>query len=159
VTPWNPRRGRDLFVVEAPVRVEGPFGDLHFSLCTQVRCQLSAYVFSYFSSFGQLSFAELRTSSPIPLVLPPSLYLPHQFSFHALDGGYHGWLRRFQLDVLGTKIEALKQSQISAFSSYVDHMITGASSFSTKTFVSRGHQPPVTAARGPHVPDWGAGVV
>ncbi|KAH9974735.1 hypothetical protein BGW80DRAFT_1159295, partial [Lactifluus volemus] len=52
-----------------------------------------------------LSFAELRTSLQSPLVLPRSLYLSHQFSFHALNDDYHGRLRRFQLDTLGPKIE------------------------------------------------------
>jgi hypothetical protein len=66
-------------------------------------------------SFSWLSFAELRTSSHSPLVLPQSLYLSHQFSFHALGDDYHGRLRRFQLDVLGPKIEVRKEVEVSAY--------------------------------------------
>ena len=62
-----------------------------------------------------LSFAELRTSSQSPQVLPRSVYLFHQFSFHALRDDYHGRLRRFQLDALGPKIDVRKEVEISAY--------------------------------------------
>ena len=72
---------------------------------------------TYLSSFcSWLSFAELRTSSQSPRVLPRSLYLSHQFSFHALRDDYHGRLRRFQFDALGPKIEVRKEVEISAYS-------------------------------------------
>ncbi|KAI9433353.1 hypothetical protein H4582DRAFT_1004728 [Lactarius indigo] len=100
VATWNLRRGRDWPVVKAPVRVEGHVSE----------------TFSSASAPNWLSFAELRTSSQSPLVLPQSLYLSHQFSFHALGDDYHGRLRRFQLDALGPKIEVRKEVEISAYS-------------------------------------------
>lgn len=65
--------------------------------------------------YSWLAFAELRTSSQSPLVLPRSLYLSHQFSFHSLNDDYHGRLRQFQLDALGPKIEVRKEVEISAY--------------------------------------------
>jgi len=99
VATWNLRRGRDWPIVKAPVRVEGHVSE----------------TLSSASAPNWLSFAELRTSSHSPLVLPQSLYLSHQFSFHALGDDYHGRLRRFQLDVLGPKIEVRKEVEISAY--------------------------------------------
>ncbi|KAH9167567.1 hypothetical protein EDB89DRAFT_2074692 [Lactarius sanguifluus] len=99
VATWNLRRGRDWPMVRAPVRVEGHVSE----------------TFSSASAPNWLSFAELRTSSQSPLVLPQSLYLSHQFSFHALGDDYHGRLRRFQLDALGPKIEVRKEVEISAY--------------------------------------------
>jgi len=86
-------------VVKSPVRVDGHVSE----------------AFGSASAPNWLSFAELRTSSQSPLVLPQSLYLSHQFSFHALGHDYHGRLRRFQLDALGPKIEVRKEVEISAY--------------------------------------------
>ncbi len=90
-------------------------GDVQFGLCTQVRLYLCSLRHFLTFLFSWLSFAELRTSSQSPLVLPQSLYLSHQFSFHALGDDYHGRLRRFQLDALGAKIEVRKEVEISAY--------------------------------------------
>jgi hypothetical protein len=99
VATWNLRRGRDWPMVKAAVRVDGHVSE----------------VVSSASAPNWLSFAELRTSSHSPLVLPQSIYLSHQFSFHTLGDDYHGRLRRFQLDVLGPKIEVRKEVEISAY--------------------------------------------
>lgn len=99
VATWNLRRGRDWPVMKASVRVEGHVSE----------------TFGPASAPNWLSFAELRTSSQSPLVLPQSLYLSHQFSFHTLGDDYHGRLRRFQLDALGSKIEVRKEVEISAY--------------------------------------------
>jgi len=99
VATWNLRRGRDWPVVKGPIRVEGHVSE----------------TFSSTSAPNWLSSAELRTSSHSPLVLPQSIYLSHQFSFHALGDDYHGRLRRFQLDMLGPKIEVRKEVEVSAY--------------------------------------------
>lgn len=91
-------------------------GGGQFDLRAQVRSHFRLGIGSFLTlSFSWLSFAELRTSSHSPLVLPQSLYLSHQFSFHAFGDDYHGRLRRFQLDVLGPKIEVRKEVEVSAY--------------------------------------------
>ncbi|KAH9984189.1 hypothetical protein BJV77DRAFT_1072315 [Russula vinacea] len=98
VATWNLRRGRGWPVVKGSVRPERHILETPNST----------------SAPNWLSFAELRTSSQSPQVLPRSLYLSHQFSFHALRDDYHGRLRRFQLDSLGPKIDVRKEVEISA---------------------------------------------
>lgn len=50
-------------------------------------------------------------------MLPRSLYLSHQFSFHTLGEDYHALIRRYQFDISGTKIEVRKVVEISAYTS------------------------------------------
>ncbi|KAI0260974.1 hypothetical protein BC834DRAFT_499363 [Gloeopeniophorella convolvens] len=99
VATWNLRRGRGWPVLKRPVQ-----RDAH---APQARGPASKQ--------NWLSYAELRTSSQSPLVLPRPLYISHQFSFHALSHDYHGQLRRFQFDVLGPKIEVRKEVEVSAY--------------------------------------------
>ncbi|KAI9453818.1 hypothetical protein F5148DRAFT_456920 [Russula earlei] len=102
VATWNLRRGRGWPVVKGSLRPEG-----HVELLSST------------SAPNWLSFAELRTCSQSPQVLPRSLYLSHQFFFHTLGDDYHGRLRRFQLDALGPKIEVRKEVEISAYAAGV----------------------------------------
>ncbi|KAJ3484267.1 hypothetical protein NLJ89_g11995 [Agrocybe chaxingu] len=63
------------------------------------------------------SEAELSTCSNSARVLPRSLYLSHQFSFHTLGEEYQTLLRRYQFDFSGAKIEVRKAVEISAYAS------------------------------------------
>ena len=64
-----------------------------------------------------LSRAEITTFSKSQRVLPRSLYLSHQFSFHTLGEDYHALIRRYQFDIIGHKIEVRKEVEVNAFSS------------------------------------------
>jgi len=66
-----------------------------------------------------LAQAELSTSSRSPRVLPRPIYLSHQFSFHALGEDYHALIRRYQLDIVVSKLEVRKEVEISAYSAGV----------------------------------------
>ncbi|KAJ4501018.1 hypothetical protein C8R41DRAFT_280918 [Lentinula lateritia] len=63
-----------------------------------------------------LAQAELSTHSGSTRVLPRSIYLSHQFSFRTLGEDYHALIRRYQLDLTGTKIEVRKGIEVSAYS-------------------------------------------
>ncbi|KAG7446600.1 uncharacterized protein BT62DRAFT_1076143 [Guyanagaster necrorhizus] len=63
-----------------------------------------------------LSQAELSTNSKSRHILPRSIYLSHQFTFHTLGEDYHALIRRYQLDIPGVNIEVRKQVQVSAYS-------------------------------------------
>ena len=62
-----------------------------------------------------LAHAELSTCSSSSRVLPRSIYLSHQFSFHTLGEDYHALIRRYQLDIGGSEIEVRKKVQVSAY--------------------------------------------
>ncbi|KAK7039125.1 hypothetical protein VNI00_010310 [Paramarasmius palmivorus] len=62
-----------------------------------------------------LAQAELSTFHKSPRVLPRSIYLTHQFSFHALGEDYHALIRRYQFDISGSKIEVRKGVEVSAY--------------------------------------------
>ncbi|KAE9386059.1 hypothetical protein BT96DRAFT_1087395 [Gymnopus androsaceus JB14] len=62
-----------------------------------------------------LAQAELFTYSKAPRILPRSVYLSHQFSFHALGEDYHALIRRYQFDVAGTKIKVCKGVKVSVY--------------------------------------------
>ena len=64
-----------------------------------------------------LAEAELTTCSNSLHVLPRSIYLSHQFSFHTLGEDYHALIRRHQFDICGEEIKVRKQIEISAYSS------------------------------------------
>ena len=66
--------------------------------------------------YSSLAHAELSTCSRSPHILPRSIYLSHQFSFHALDEDYHALIRRFHLDIGGSKIEVRREVEVSAYS-------------------------------------------
>ncbi|KAF8903655.1 hypothetical protein CPB84DRAFT_1773819 [Gymnopilus junonius] len=64
-----------------------------------------------------LAQGEISTCSSSEVVLPRSLYLSHQFSFHTLGEDYHALIRRYQFDINGDKIEVRKEVEVvSAFS-------------------------------------------
>ncbi|KAJ6601752.1 hypothetical protein DFH09DRAFT_1125806 [Mycena vulgaris] len=62
-----------------------------------------------------LAQAELSTFSSAPRVLPRSIYLAHQFSFHTLGEDYHALIRRYQFAIGGAKIEVRREVEVSAF--------------------------------------------
>lgn len=64
-----------------------------------------------------LSQGEITTCSSSTRILPRSLYLSHQFSFHTLGEDYHALIRRYQFDIAGAVIEVRKAVEISAYSS------------------------------------------
>jgi hypothetical protein len=66
--------------------------------------------------YSSLAHAELSTSSRSNHILPRSIYLSHQFSFHALGEDYHALIRRFHLDIGGCKIEVRREVEVSAYS-------------------------------------------
>jgi hypothetical protein len=59
--------------------------------------------------------AELSTFSRAPRLLPRSIYLSHQFTFYTLGEDYHALIRRFRLDVAGSKITVRREVEISAY--------------------------------------------
>jgi len=65
---------------------------------------------------SSLAEAELSTCSRSHRLLPRSIYLSHQFSFHALGEDYHALIRRFHLGVGGCKIEVRREVEVSAYS-------------------------------------------
>lgn len=71
---------------------------------------------TYDSHFSWLAQAELSTSSKSPRVLPRSIYLSHQFSFHTLGEDYHALIRSHQFDIGGSKLEVRKEVEVSAYS-------------------------------------------
>ena len=50
----------------------------------------------------------------VVLLLPRSMYLSRQFSFHTLGEDHHALVRRYQLDTSGEKIDVRKEVQVSA---------------------------------------------
>ncbi|KZS98299.1 hypothetical protein SISNIDRAFT_481055 [Sistotremastrum niveocremeum HHB9708] len=64
-----------------------------------------------------LSQAELSTSSRSSEILPPSVYLSHQFTFHALTEDYHALLRNAHFNVPTSVVTVRKEVQISAYTS------------------------------------------
>lgn len=56
-----------------------------------------------------LAHAELSTYSKSPSILPPPLYLSHQFTFGALLDDYQALLRRSDLNLPASKIEVRKE--------------------------------------------------
>ncbi|PCH41803.1 hypothetical protein WOLCODRAFT_132119 [Wolfiporia cocos MD-104 SS10] len=62
-----------------------------------------------------LSCAELSTFSPSPRVLPRTLYLTHQFSFHSLGEDYHALIRSYHFDIPTTKLEVRRAIEVSAY--------------------------------------------
>ncbi|KAK0505105.1 hypothetical protein EDD18DRAFT_1127752 [Armillaria luteobubalina] len=84
-----------------------------------------------------LSQAELSTHSKSRQILPRSIYLSHQFTFHTLGEDYHALIRRHQLDIPGVNIEVRKQVQVSAYSTSNiggEAFIEASSSVSRRTF-------------------------
>lgn len=67
-----------------------------------------------------LAHAELQTCSRLPLVLPRTIYLSHQFSFYALSDDYHALIRRYHFDLHANRIEVRKEVQASAYSAADD---------------------------------------
>jgi len=65
--------------------------------------------------FSWLAQAELSTFSRSTKLLPRSIYLSHQFSFHTLGEDYHALIRRYQLDIAGHKIDVRREVQVSAY--------------------------------------------
>ena len=62
-----------------------------------------------------LAQAELSSFARSAKLLPRSIYLSHQFSFHTLGEDYHALLRQYQLDISGHRIDVRKEVQISAY--------------------------------------------
>lgn len=54
----------------------------------------------------------MSTCSSSQQVIPRSIYLSHQFSFHTLGEDYHALIRRYQLNVSGNKIDVRKEVEI-----------------------------------------------
>ncbi|KAJ3886249.1 hypothetical protein GG344DRAFT_57825 [Lentinula edodes] len=100
VTSWRLRRGRDW-----PEKKETSMTDERGSARQDTSHQSN-----------WLAQAELSTHSGSTRVLPRSIYLSHQFSFRTLGEDYHALIRRYQLDLTGTKIEVRKGIEVSAYS-------------------------------------------
>ncbi|KIM42507.1 hypothetical protein M413DRAFT_444245 [Hebeloma cylindrosporum] len=95
-----------------------------------------------------LAEGELSTCSNSPRVLPRSLYLSHQFSFHTLGEDYHALLRRYQLDITGTKIEVRRTIEISPYTSGGDNaaFVEGFSSPRDARRLSSSFDEPIASA-------------
>ena len=76
-----------------------------------------------------LAEAELTTCSSSQHILPRSLYLSHQFSFHTLGEDYHALIRRHQFDICGEEIKVRKQVEINAYPSGGPGNNTSAAAF------------------------------
>jgi hypothetical protein len=66
--------------------------------------------------YSWLAQAELSSFARSAKLLPRSIYLSHQFSFHTLGEDYHALIRRYQLDISGHKIDVRKEVPVSAYS-------------------------------------------
>ncbi|KAF8954667.1 hypothetical protein BDZ97DRAFT_1601400, partial [Flammula alnicola] len=64
-----------------------------------------------------LAEGKVSICSTSTCVLPRSICLSHQFSFHTLGEDYHVLIRRYQFDICGVKVEVRKAVEISAYSS------------------------------------------
>ena len=95
-----------------------------------------------------LAEGELSTCSNSSRVLPRSLYLSHQFSFHTLGEDYHALLRRYQLDITGANIEVRKAIEISPYTSGGDNatFVEGFSSPRDVRRVSSSFDEPIASA-------------
>ncbi|KAF5309146.1 hypothetical protein D9619_012845 [Psilocybe cf. subviscida] len=89
----------------------------------EVKISVEAHQASYHerrsNAFGGdwLAQGEITTCSLSTRILPRTLYLSHQFSFHSLGEDYHALIRRYQFDISGPAIEVRKAVEISAYSS------------------------------------------
>ncbi|KAF8890452.1 hypothetical protein BD779DRAFT_1517758 [Infundibulicybe gibba] len=94
-----------------------------------------------------LSHAELSTYASSPKVLPRSVYLSHQFSFHALGEDYHALIRRYQLDIGGSKIEVRREVEVSAYPTGTgESFIEGFSAARDTRHVSSSFDEPLASA-------------
>ncbi|THU96949.1 hypothetical protein K435DRAFT_858103 [Dendrothele bispora CBS 962.96] len=84
------------------------------------------------SKVDWLARAELSTCSKMTKVLPRSVYLSHQFSFHALGEDYHALIRRYHFDIPGPKIEVRKGIEVSAYPSGTSESFVEAGGFATR---------------------------
>jgi hypothetical protein len=66
--------------------------------------------------FSWLAQPELLSFARSAKLLPRSIYLSHQFSFHNLGEDYHALVRRYQLNISGHKIDVHKEVQVSTYS-------------------------------------------
>ncbi|TFK18810.1 hypothetical protein FA15DRAFT_697905 [Coprinopsis marcescibilis] len=98
---WNLVRGVGWNEIRVPISVEG--GDIGRSDSK--------------ADDEFLAQAELTTYSSSHQVLPRTIYLSHQFSFYTLGEDYHALIRRYHLNVTGTKIEVRKDIPVQAFTS------------------------------------------
>jgi hypothetical protein len=76
------------------------------------KLRLSRYDEVLIVFFSWLAEAELSTCSNSQQVVPRSIYLSHQFSFHTLGEDYHALIRSYQLHVSGNKIDVRKEVEI-----------------------------------------------
>ncbi|KAF8166691.1 hypothetical protein BJ912DRAFT_889225 [Pholiota molesta] len=99
---WDLKRGRDWVEIKTPV------------LPSTIRMDALR---KNITGGDWLSEGEISTCSNSTTILPRSLYLSHQFSFHTLGEDYHALIRRYQFDISGAKIEVRKAVEISAYAS------------------------------------------
>ncbi|KAF7965463.1 hypothetical protein HWV62_43313 [Athelia sp. TMB] len=64
---------------------------------------------------NSLAHAELSPAPKSHRLVPRSIYLSHQFFFQALGEDYHALIRRFHLDIGGSKIEVRREVAVQAF--------------------------------------------
>lgn len=64
---------------------------------------------------NSLAHAELSPAPKSHRLVPRSIYLSHQFFFQALGEDYHALIRRFHLDIDGSKIEVRREVAVQAF--------------------------------------------
>ncbi|CCM06516.1 uncharacterized protein FIBRA_08788 [Fibroporia radiculosa] len=102
VGSWNLRRGRDWPEVRKPIRPRSKV-----ARPTQLTKE------------DWLSCAELSTHSSSIRVLPRTVYLSHQFTFHSFGEDYHALIRSHQFDVPAHKFEVRREVEVSAYSAGV----------------------------------------
>ena len=96
-----------------------------------------------------LSQAELSSFSRSAKLLPRSIYLSHQFSFHTLGEDYHALIRRYQLDVSGAKIDVRREVQVSAYpAGSSESFVEGFSDIRSRTLSSSIDEPLASALAG-----------
>jgi hypothetical protein len=97
----------------------------HQSMLSTVFSLLLILGLAYLCLNSVLAQAELSTCSKSASVLPRSIYLTHQFSFHTLGEDYHALIRRYQFDIGGSVIEVRREVQVSAYSAGVGESFMG----------------------------------
>ncbi|KAJ3553080.1 hypothetical protein NM688_g3809 [Phlebia brevispora] len=94
-----------------------------------------------------LAQAELSTCSRSRKIVPKSIYLAHQFSFHYMGEDYHALLRSHRYDVAAQKIDVRRQVAVSASSmGAAESFVSGSSlPFQAGDFASSFDEPLASA--------------
>lgn len=115
VATYNLKRGVNWTPVSKPMEVSEVKKKLN---SVNGECVFLPFIILQYSclGFSFLAEAELSTCSNSERVLPRSVYLSHQFTFHTLGEDYHALIRSYQFHIPGSKVEVRREVELSAYS-------------------------------------------